>query len=65
MIIVAFSFKNEKRIRIADMIGAAIFVIYGVLISSFSTVFLNIVLISVQILNLRRLAKKGTEDGTE
>lgn len=55
LIIIAFLFKDEKKIRIADALGAGLFIIYGVTIESFSTVFLNAVLILVQIINLRRL----------
>ena len=49
-IILAFLLKGELKIRIVDLIGAALFVIYGVLIKSFSTVLLNGVLVVVQLI---------------
>lgn len=52
MIILAFTFKGEKKIRIADAVGAGLFIVYGLLIKSFSTVFLNVVLVAVQAYHL-------------
>ena len=57
-IIIAFLFKDEKKIRIADGIGAFLFIIYGILIHSFSNIFLNSVLIGVQIWRLIGLGKR-------
>ena len=57
LIIIAFSFKNEYKIRITDAIGAVFFIIYGACIKSFSTVFLNIILIIIQAMNLWRIYK--------
>ena len=57
-IIVAFLFKDVVKIRIADAIGALLFIIYGVLIHSFSNVLLNTVLILVQIFRLCQYFKK-------
>ena len=54
-IIIAFLFTNEKKIRIFDAIGAALFILYGVLIHSFSTVLLNTVLIAVHVVKLNKL----------
>jgi hypothetical protein len=39
------------------MLGAILFVIYGVLIHAYSNIILNGILICVQIAKLRRLAK--------
>lgn len=64
-IIIAFLFKDEAKIRIADSIGAILFVVYGILIHSLSNVLLNSALIVVQIINLRRLThgkNRKTED---
>ena len=61
LIIIAFLFKDEKKIRIADALGELLFIFYGVLIESFSTVFLNAVLIAVQAVNLRRLLNGKTK----
>lgn len=57
LIIFAFTFKNEKKIRIFDAVGAMFFIIYGALIHAFATVFLNAVLICVHI--WRMMPKKA------
>ena len=50
MIIIAFTNKNEKMIRILDCIGAVLFIAYGYLTKTWSTMFLNAVLVLVHIL---------------
>ena len=55
IIVLAFAMKQEKHIRIFDIVGAALFVVYGILIHSFSNVFLNSILI---LINIYRLYKK-------
>nr|DAG40843.1 MAG TPA: inner membrane protein [Caudoviricetes sp.] len=53
-IILAFTMNGERKIRVLDLIGALLFVIYGVTIHSFSTVLLNVVLVVVQAYKLLR-----------
>ena len=60
IIVLAFAMKQEKYIRIFDMVGAALFVVYGILIHSFSNVFLNSMLI---LINVYRLYKKEKISG--
>ena len=57
-IILAFIMNGEFKIRIFDLIGAILFVIYGITINSFSTILLNGILIIIQLyklVNLRRI----------
>lgn len=56
-IIVAFIQTGEIRIRILDCVGALLFVIYGTLIQSFSTVLLNVILIGIQIYKIVQARK--------
>lgn len=56
-ILLAFLQKTEKRIRIIDTIGAALFVVYGLLIHSLSVWVLNALLIVIQIYHLRKMKK--------
>lgn len=51
-IVYAFTQNGEIRIRIFDTIGAIFFIVYGIFIQSLSTIVLNIVLVSVQVLKL-------------
>lgn len=53
-IILAFAMNGERKIRIFDLIGALLFIIYGVTIRSFSTILLNVVLVVVQAYKLLR-----------
>lgn len=53
-IILAFTMNGERKIRIFDLIGALLFIIYGVAIRSFSTILLNVVLVVVQAYKLLR-----------
>lgn len=61
MIICAFLFKDIRVIRILDGVGAALYVLYGFLIHSFSNILLNTFLVIIQIVQLARLYKKSTE----
>lgn len=54
-IILAFLMNGELSIRILDLIGAILFVIYGATINSFSTILLNGILILVQLYKLYNL----------
>lgn len=58
MIIIAFTNKNEKMIRILDAIGASLFIVYGALTHTWSTMFLNAVLIVVHIIRFIDMRKK-------
>lgn len=55
IILIAFLFNTERQIRIYDMIGSVLFVVYGALIGSYSNVILNSVLILVHVVKLRRM----------
>jgi hypothetical protein len=41
LVLVSFMMKDEKSIRSVNIIGAIIFVIYGICINAFSVWFLN------------------------
>ena len=56
-IVIACAQSGEVKIRILDAIGAILFIVYGVLIHSFSTILLNSILVGVQLYKLRKLNK--------
>lgn len=58
-IVIAFLLNGEKKIRIFDMIGAMISIIYGICIGAFSVVLLNSILTIIHIYKLIKLNKKG------
>lgn len=41
IVLISFLMKSEKNIRLVNIIGAMIFVIYGICINAFSVWFLN------------------------
>lgn len=49
LIILAFVNKDEFKIRILDCIGALLFILYGFLTKTWSTMFLNAVLVLVHL----------------
>lgn len=51
--------KRLDEIRIFDMIGSVLFVIYGALIGAYSNVVLNGALIIVHIIKLQKMRMKG------
>lgn len=53
-ILLSFIKTGERRIRQLNLVGSIIFVVYGSLINSFSTVFLNIIMIFVHIYYLKK-----------
>ena len=54
IILLAFSFTGERKIRIFDIIGAVFFVIYGIITKTWSTFILNLFLIFIHIYKLNR-----------
>lgn len=56
----SFLLKEQKRIRIVNAIGSVVFVVYGILITSYATIFLNGVMVLVQIVYLLKM--KGDKE---
>lgn len=54
----SFLLKGERKIRSVNIFGAMVFVIYGILISSYATILLNGGLIVVHIYYLYKRGKK-------
>ena len=52
LVLISFLMKGEKKIRIINIVGALLFVIYGVLIKAFSVWLLNGILILIHIYKL-------------
>ena len=52
LILIGFLSSSEKTIRIFDMVGSVLFVVYGALIGSYSNILLNGALIVVHAVKL-------------
>lgn len=57
MVLISFIMNGEKKIRIINIFGATLFVIYGLLINAFSVWFLNGALLLLHIYKLIKLNK--------
>ena len=58
-VLLSFLMKELKRVRIVNIIGAALFVIYGIIIGALSTWLLNGVLIIIHLYYLYRGKYRG------
>lgn len=58
-IVASFLFKNDTTIRIINTFGGALFLIYGCLISSMSTVILQTILIFIQVFKIIKIRKEN------
>ena len=54
IVLLSFVMNGESKIRIINIVGALLFVIYGLLINAFSVWFLNGTLLIVHIYKLVR-----------
>jgi len=61
-IVIAFALSGELKIRIFDLVGAILFIIYGITINSFSTILLNIILTIIQIYKIYKMKKGNVID---
>lgn len=53
-VLASFVVKGEKQIRSINIFGALLFVVYGALLPSFSTMLLNAALIFIHIYHLSK-----------
>lgn len=58
-IVIGFMFSNEQKIRILNAVGAALYIVYGILIRSYSNILLNSILIAVHTYKLINNKSKG------
>ena len=60
-ILLSFFFSSEATIRKVNLVGAVLFVVYGVLISAFSVYLLNGALIITHVYKLIKMRMKNKE----
>lgn len=61
-VLISFLFSKQKQIRIVNIIGAALFVIYGLLIGALSVWLLNGALIAIHIYYLLKFKSEVNHD---
>lgn len=57
MVLVSFTMTGEVGIRSINIIGAVLFVIYGIFLQAFSIWFMNGLLIIIQVYKITQLRK--------
>jgi hypothetical protein len=57
-VLLSFLMKDLTRVRIINIVGAVLFVIYGVLIGALSTWLLNGILVIIHIVYLKKNRQK-------
>lgn len=58
LIVISFFMNGEKFVRAANMVGSAVFIVYGLMISSISIVFLNAMSIVVNTVKIYKIHKE-------
>lgn len=53
IVLMSFLMKGEKKIRLINILGAVMFVVYGISINAFSVWFLNGALILIHLYKLK------------
>jgi len=61
-VLVSFLFTNEKRIRQINIIGAVLFVVYGIFIGAISVYILNGALILIHIIKLYKQRGRSKQE---
>ena len=57
-VVLSFLQTGERRIRLFNIVGAAIFVVYGLIIQAHSVWVVNLILIGVQVFRVYKLRKQ-------
>lgn len=56
-VLVSFLQKNEEKIRQINIIGASLFIIYGIITKTYSTAILNTALFFIHLIKLNVISK--------
>jgi len=60
-VLISFKLSGERKIRLVNIVGALLFVIYGIMIGSISIWLLNVLLIIIHGFKLIKLGKNEGE----
>ena len=60
VVIGSFLINDMLKLRSVNLVGATLCLIYGIIAGSFSIMFLNIVVMCIQVFKIRQLLKKKT-----
>ena len=61
VVIGSFLINDMVKLRSVNLVGATLWPIYGIIAGSFSIMFLNIVVMCIQVFKIRQLLKNKNE----
>jgi hypothetical protein len=61
VVIGSFLINDILKLRSVNLIGATLWLVYGIIAGSFSIMFLNIVVMCIQVFKIRQLLNKKTK----
>lgn len=61
VVIGSFLINDMLKLRSVNLVGATLWLIYGIIAGSFSIMFLNIVVMCIQVIKIRQLIKINNE----
>ena len=56
-VIISFLHNDTLKLRSYNLVGASVWLIYGIVANSYSIIFLNIVVISIQAVKITRIMR--------
>ena len=59
-IIISFLINNMLWLRIVNMLGAALWLTYGIIDTSYSIIFLNVIIVSIQFYKISVILRTKT-----
>ena len=59
-IIISFLINNMLWLRIINMVGASLWLTYGIIDTSYSIIFLNVIIVSIQFYKISLILKPKT-----
>ena len=59
-IIISFLINNMLWLRIINMVGAALWLTYGIIDTSYSIIFLNVIIVSIQFYKISVILRTKT-----
>ena len=57
-VVISFLNNDTLKLRSYNLVGASLWLVYGIVAGSFSIIFLNVVVISIQIFKISQLLKE-------
>lgn len=57
-VVISFLNNDTLKLRSYNLVGASLWLVYGIVAGSFSIIFLNVVVISIQIVKITQILRK-------